>query len=52
LFVGDDRSTSPRLPEVLPVLTGFTGTTGFTGRAVQAVGRQPFSAYDAVIVRS
>jgi len=52
LFVGDDRSTSPRLPEVLSALSGFTGMTGFTGMAAQAAGRQPFSAYDAVNVRS
>jgi hypothetical protein len=50
--VGEDRSTSPRLPEVLPALAEFTGMTGFTGMAVQAAGRQPSTAYDAVIVSS
>jgi hypothetical protein len=58
LFVGEDRSTSPRLPEVLPALTGFTGMAELTGMpadnrtTAQAAGRQPRSAYDAVIVSS
>jgi hypothetical protein len=57
LFVGDDRSTSLTLPEVLPALTGFTGT-GFTGipvvnrATVQAAGRQSRAAYYAFIVSS
>jgi hypothetical protein len=58
LFVGEDRSTSPSLPEVLSVLTGYTGMAGFIGMPVvnrttaQAAGREERSAYDAVIVSS
>jgi hypothetical protein len=47
LFVGDDRSTSPRHLEVLSALTGFTGMA-----TVQAAGRQTRAAYDGFIVSS
>ena len=52
LFVGDDRSTSPRLPEVLSALTGFSGVAVLNRTTVRAAGPQPPAAYDAFIVSS
>jgi hypothetical protein len=53
LYVGEDRSTSPRLPEVLPGLAGFTGMPEVNDvTTAQAAGRMERTAYDAVIVRS
>jgi hypothetical protein len=51
LFVGDDRSTSPSLQEVLPALTG-PGMPVFDTATLLAAGQAVCGAYDAFIISS